>query len=307
MHRLKTRLFSAFGLRALISISLFTGFSASAAEMLRLDEQTPALSGRLSASDSWPAGDVALILHGTLSQRDTEIIRSLETLLSEQGVSTLAINLSLGVADRQAAFSCDGPHRHREQDASSELRRWIDWLEAQGVEDLTLIGHSRGANQIAAYVYESADARVARMILIAPPQWNPEDSAAAYAARHGEPLAPLIEKAEQQITAGKGDQLLPKEVGLLYCDNTRASAESFLSYYRNDPLRDTPTLLGKMSASTLVIAGSEDDIAKDLPSAMAARAPDVELVEIEGADHFFRDLYADELVEIAVEFIEQDR
>jgi hypothetical protein len=55
-----------------------------------------------------------------------------------------------------------------------------------------------------------------------------------------------------------------------------------------------------------VIAGSEDPIATGLPAALAGAAANVRVEEIEGADHFFRDLYADELVEIAVEFMHGD-
>jgi pimeloyl-ACP methyl ester carboxylesterase len=305
MQASKTRPAAGLFVLAFIGLLLSSAQASAAGQMVVLEEQTPALSGRLSPSKSWPEGDVAVLMHGTLSHRDTEIIRSLETLLSEQGVSTLAINLSLGVADRRGAFSCEGPHTHQEWDASEELRRWLDWLTAQGVENSSLIGHSRGANQIARYVYESADPRVARMILIAPPQWSEDGAADAYAARHGQSLAQLLALAEQQITDGKGSALLPDSVGLLYCENTRVSAESFVSYYRADPLRDTPTLLARLQTPTLVIAGSEDEIASGLPASLAEHAPEVEIVEIEGADHFFRDLYADELVEYAIEFIDQ--
>jgi pimeloyl-ACP methyl ester carboxylesterase len=304
MQAPKTRAVAGLFLLAFMGLLLSTTQALAAGQMVVLDEQAPALSGRLSPGKNWPAGDVAVLLHGTLSHRDTEIIRSLETLLSEQGISTLAINLSLGIEDRRSAFSCEGPHEHQEGDASDELRRWLDWLTAQGVENPSLIGHSRGANQIARYVVDSADPRVARMILIAPPQWSEEGSAAAYATRHGQPLAQLLAQAEQQIADGKGSALLPEPVGLLYCENTRVSAESFVSYYRADPLRDTPTLLAQLQTPTLVIAGSEDEIASGLPAALAERAPDVEIIEIEGADHFFRDLYADELVEYAIEFID---
>jgi pimeloyl-ACP methyl ester carboxylesterase len=305
MQALKTRPAARLFILAFIGLFLSSAQASVAEQMVLLEERTPSLSGRLSPAKSWPEGDVAVLLHGTLSHRDTEIIRSLETLLSEQGVSTLAINLSLGVADRRGPFACEGPHTHTEEDASDELRRWLDWLTAQGVENPSLIGHSRGANQIARYVYENADPRVARMILIAPPQWSEESSAVAYAARHGQALAPLLAEAEQQITDGKGSAMLPDPVGLLYCENTRVSAESFASYYRADPLRDTPTLLARQQTPTLIIAGSADEIASGLPAAMAERAPAVEVVEIEGADHFFRDLYADELVEYAIDFIDQ--
>jgi pimeloyl-ACP methyl ester carboxylesterase len=250
-------------------------------------------------------GKVALLLHGTLSHRDTEIIQSLETLLGDEGVSTLAVNLSLGVRARDGAFDCGAEHRHREQDATAELARWEAWLETQGVGDLTLVGHSRGANQIARYVLEEQPATARRLVLIAPPRWTEEGTERAYAARHGAALTPLRDAAQQMVDADNGAALLPQPAGLLYCADARVSAESFLSYYRPDPLRDTPTLLARITLPTLVIAGSEDSIATDLPGAFDDDLLHVRVEEIDGADHFFRDLYADELVEIAIDFIHE--
>ncbi|MDP5054059.1 MAG: alpha/beta hydrolase [Congregibacter sp.] len=287
---------------------IFTGFgsAALAAENIQLGELQPVLSGRLVRSDTWPDGDVALILHGTLSHRDTEIIQSLETLLGDEGVSTLAINLSLGIDSRAQGLPCDSLHRHRESDASIELARWSRWLTREGVQKITAIGHSRGANQIARYVHDSADPLMARLVLIAPPQWSREKAEQAYAQLHGRSLPDLLADANRLAAADNEDTPMPGKLGLLYCENTRATASSFLSYYSEDSLRDTPTLLAQLSLPVLVIAGSEDHIAAGLPAAMEERAPAVVVEEIDGADHFFRDLYADELVEIAVDFMHND-
>ncbi|WOJ92696.1 alpha/beta hydrolase [Congregibacter variabilis] len=290
----------------LVLITLCVCGAKVAAEDIALSDQQPTLSARLVRSDSWPQGDVAVILHGTLSHRDTEIIQSLESLLGDEGVSTLAINLSLGVEDRKQALPCDGPHRHRESDASIELARWSAWLTTQGVREFTAIGHSRGANQIARYVLDTADPLAARLILIAPPQWSSQKTQDAYRDRHGKPLTTLLAQAQEQSANERGDALLPGNLGLLYCQNTRATAASFLSYYSDDPLRDTPTLIAGISRPVLVIAGSEDEVASGLPTAIAERAPRALVEEIDGADHFFRDLYADELVEIAIDFMHDE-
>lgn len=280
--------------------------TATVAEEILLDEQQPTLSGRLLRSATWPEGDVALLLHGTLSHRDTEIIQSLETLLGDEGVSTLAINLSLGIDNRGGAFPCNSLHTHREDDASLELARWSRWLFKEGARNITAVGHSRGANQLARYVKDSEDHHLKRLVLIAPPQWSWEEFRRTYETRHNGVLETLLAEAETRIAAGKGDTAMPGNVGLLYCDNTQATAASFASYYRRDPLRDTPTVLAQLPMPMLVIAGSDDQIAAELPAAMAERAPTVLVQEIDGADHFFRDLYADELVEIAIDFMRSD-
>ncbi|WP_439102823.1 alpha/beta hydrolase [Congregibacter sp.] len=302
-NRLFTRLFT----RLLTLTFLCFGATTIVAEEVQLDDQEPVLSGRLLRSDSWPGGDVALLLHGTLSHRDTEIIQALEILLGDEGVSTLAINLSLGIDNRAGAFACDSVHRHREDDASTELARWSRWLAGQGVEKITAVGHSRGANQLARYAKDGADPNITRLVLIAPPQWSWDATRTSYETRHNSSLEEVLAEAETRVAAGEGDTPMPGKVGLLYCDNTRATAASFVSYYRRDPLRDTPTVLARLSLPVLVVAGSDDQIASGLPIAMAERAPTVTVEEIEGADHFFRDLYADELVEIAIDFMHSDQ
>lgn len=292
---------------ALVCVLLGLLSVAASADNVVLNDGSPTLSGRLLKAPDWPRGKVALLLHGTLSHRDTEIIESLETLLGDEGVSTLAINLSLGVEARDAAFDCSEEHRHREEDASAELARWTAWLNDQGVQDLTLFGHSRGANQLARYLLAADGAAAQRLVLIAPPRWaGTSATESGYAARHGEALAPLRDLARQMVDAGEGETLLPAPVGLLYCTDARVSAESFLSYYRPDPLRDTPALLARIELPTLVIAGSRDTIAAGLPDAFDGSLAHVRVEEIDGADHFFRDLYADELVEIAVEFMHEN-
>ena len=298
---------SAGGLRiiAVMALAIVGAAVATAAESILLTEAAPSLSGRLTVGDGWPDDSAILLLHGTLSHSDTEIIQSLEALFSENGRSTLAINLSLGVDGRDTALYCDGTHRHRELDALDELQRWANWLVDQGVSDITLLGHSRGANQMARFARERSNTAVKRMILVAPPRWSRDAMYRGYAERYDAPLDAILAQAQQQVAEGRGNELLPNPVGFLYCGNTRATAEAFMSYYRDDPLRDTPTLLSEVELPTLVVTGSEDTIVEELPAALADTAPNAEIVEIDGADHFFRDLYADELVDLALEFIDE--
>jgi len=83
------------------------------------------------------------------------------------------------------------------------------------------------------------------------------------------------------------------------------TAAAFVSYYAPDPWMDTPYLLPKVKQPVLVFAGTQDQAVKGLEKRLAAMAAAgaIELEVLEGADHMFRDLYADDLVERAVEFI----
>ena len=94
-------------------------------------------------------------------------------------------------------------------------------------------------------------------------------------------------------------------ISIIYCENSGASAEAVLSYYGNYPEYDTPTVLKETNIPTLVIAGSLDTVVADLPEKMESiDKENIELVVVEDADHFFLDLFADEAVEYAVDFIE---
>ena len=62
---------------------------------------------------------------------------------------------------------------------------------------------------------------------------------------------------------------------------------------------DTPYLLRKIKMPTLVVVAGNDEIVIGLENKIAPLADGerVRMVTVEAADHFFRDLYADEVVD----------
>jgi pimeloyl-ACP methyl ester carboxylesterase len=274
------------------------------AEDVRIQAEGITLNAHLEKADNWPAGPVVLMTHGTLAHNRMEIMATLQELFAEHGVSSLAINLSLGIDDRPSAmYDCQVPHRHRHEDAVAEIGRWVAWLKERGAKRIVLLGHSRGGNQTAWYAAEHDDPAVSRVILIAPMTWSPEYAARDYEKRYGKPLAPVLKEAEALVAAGKPDVLLGP-MGFIYCKDAKATAAAVVSYYGPDMRKDTPSLLPKVNEAVLVFVGSEDQVVQGLEEKLAPLAGKgaVEVVVIDGADHFFRDLYAEELVEAAVEF-----
>ncbi|MCW8841711.1 MAG: dienelactone hydrolase family protein [Gammaproteobacteria bacterium] len=86
---------------------------------------------------------------------------------------------------------------------------------------------------------------------------------------------------------------------------TAATAEAFVSYYRPDPLMDAPTVVQQLKKPVLVIAASADTVVTDLPQKMEGVA-DGERVQFElfnGADHSFRGLWAEDIGDLATDFI----
>lgn len=233
------------------------------------------------------AEDVILMLHGTLGHKDMEIMQSMQSIFAENGKNSLAINLGLNTSDRHDFYPCDQPHTHKLEDASEELDLWLAWLDSQGAGDIVLFGHSRGANQVARYVVNESPSVVAA-ILLAPPI-APDPAGTAFAAK---------------VASGPIDDWL-NDVPFLHCASARVSGESYLSYYASAILADTPALLREIEIPVLVFSGSDDEVVAGLAGAMASvTRSNVRHVEIDGADHFFRDLYAFDVVEISIEFLQ---
>jgi alpha-beta hydrolase superfamily lysophospholipase len=171
---------------------------------------------------------------------------------------------------------------------------------------MALLGHSRGGNQVARFAAGGVDPAVALVILVAPQTWTAEGDAAAYEQRHGAPLEPVLERAAELGAAGKGGELLDG-VGFLYCEGAKVSAESFLSYYSSEDEKDTPHLIPRIAAPVLVFAGTEDSAVKGLveKTEPLADGERVRLVVVDGADHFFRDLYSEDVADTIAEALER--
>ena len=276
------------------------------AEELKLQQDDLTLNANLEKADDWPAAPTVLITHGTLSHNKSEIMAALQELFLQHGVSSLAINLGLGLNDRHGPYDCNTPHNHRHEDAIDEIGTWLDWLEKQGVKQVVLLGHSRGGNQTAWFAAEHDDPVIKKVILVAPQTWNPEYEAQSYENNYGEPLTAVLGNAESLVAAGRPAAAI-EHTDFIYCKDTTASAEAVVSYYAADPRKDTPYLLAKIKKPILVFAGSEDQTVKGLNEKLAplAEAGDIQLVVLDGADHFFRDLYVEDLVDSAVEFINE--
>jgi pimeloyl-ACP methyl ester carboxylesterase len=255
------------------------------------------------AAGGWPAAPVVLMVHGTLAHSGMEIMAGLQDMLAERGISTLAINLSLGIDNRPAAmYDCATPHTHLHTDAVGEIGAWLDWLHKQGARKVALLGHSRGGNQVARFAIHMTDPAVKAVFLVAPQTWNARRQAEEYRQRYHTDLQPILTRAQKLVAAGKGAEFLDG-VGFLYCPHARVSAASFVSYYAPDPDMDTPRLLPQIKVPVTVFAGSADTVESDLVAEVRPLVDGrhVSLVVIDGADHFFRDLYSDEIAEVIAE------
>jgi len=286
---------AAFGLAAI----------AAEAKEVTLSHKGLTLNANLElAAGKKLSNGVILITHGTLAHRGMETISYLQNLLKEKGYNTLAINLSLGLDNRRDMYDCKVTHRHRYTDAANEIGAWMDWLKKQGAKHVAVMGHSRGGAQTALYMAEHDNPLVKAVVLYAPATHDPVKDTASYQERYKKPLAPLLEKAQALVKEGKGGTVL-EHTDFLYCPDTAVTAESFVSYYGSDPRLDTPTLIPKIRKPVLVVVAGNDEVVTGLDKKVAPLADGkrVRMKVIDSADHFFRDLYADDAVEAIGAFL----
>lgn len=249
---------------------------------------------RLNANLVAPSGPGAtayLIVHGTWAHHGMEIIAALQTALAERGQTSLAPTLSLGMDDRTGFLSCGAPMRANFLAVLDEIDHWVDYLASRGWNEVIIVGHSRGGAQVA--LYQTHYGRAARMGLLAPMVWRWSDVTAEYDRHSDTPLEEVLSDDREVIGPYR----------LLRCDGVLAPRATFQSYYSPEVSRHTPALLEKITVPATVFLGTDDEITvwteADRKRALSNRH--VRIVEIDGADHFFRDLYledvADELVE----------
>jgi pimeloyl-ACP methyl ester carboxylesterase len=258
------------------------------------------LNGNLVEPAAHLSGPVFVIVHGTWGHAGMEIIEGLQARLADDGQASLAITLSLGVDDRRGFLHCELPIKANHGAAADEINQWVKYAQSRW-EQIVLVGHSRGGNQVMLYeqVYRHvAKQAVVRLVLIAPMTWNADEAAKAYEDKYGVVLRERLETAQAQPDE-------PIHADLLNCPGVDVLGKNFLSYYSAEPNRNTATLLATAARPVLVFEGTEDSLAQGfvVQEALVAGSPQVTVQWIEGAGHFFRDLYSDDLVESMLEWL----
>ena len=285
-------------LLVIVSLLIFT------ATPLRAEEITLKHNGRsLLAYVELAAGKkisdgIILMTHGALAHGQMEIMATLQQLMKDNGQNSIAITLSLDEDLRKGMYDCGKNHIHKHSDAIKEIGLWVQWLKSQGAMSISLLGHSRGGNQTAWFAAENSDTAIKKVILIAPDYWN-------YAKKKtANPLLDaVLKKANAMIKADKGDTLM-KNTDFIFCKGATVRAATFADYYNENPNHYTPDLIKKIKVPVLVIDGSEDNLVPNIPGLYTPKLKSGDRLEVvKGADHFFRDLHADDVSTMILKFL----
>lgn len=287
----------------ILTLLFITVCSTSQAQEIQLPYNNLTLIGNLEMAPQHKLSDgVILMTHAGLGHSAMETMASLQSLFREQGYTSLAITLSLNIDKRHGMFDCKSTHRHLYADATKEIDAWVSWLEQQAVHNIILFGHSRGGSQTAYYAAEHDQPDIKAVVLLAP-DTRETNSAQVYQRRYHKSLQKVLSQAQALIKAKQGDSVM-QHTDFLYCPDTSVTAATFDSYYGSDPHLDSSLMIRKIVKPTLIMLAGQDSIVINNDKLRElAGLKNVHVNEVEDANHFFRDLNADEAVEKIIRFL----
>jgi len=282
-----------------VLLFLLASTSTIKASPVQLMHQGLRLNGELYAENK-DSDTIFLLVHGTWGHGKMEIISGMQSRLGELGENSLGLTLSLGLDNRHGFLGCSESIVARHDAAIEEIRQWIELLNDKWT-NIIIVGHSRGGNQVALYNQTDVDPFVKKLVLIAPMTWSKTQAELQYKSRFGHDLPALIAQARTYPL----DSFF--QAGLINCDDNEVSAGSFLSYYSANPNKNTSQLLENIERPTLLFLGSEDELSKKYIDQKQGYLTSelVSEITIDGAGHFFLDLYLDELVESMLEWVKE--
>lgn len=174
----------------------------------------------------------------------------------------------------------------RWDDEPHDVAGWIDFVVAQGAEQVVLIGHSLGVLRITYYQALRQDPRVVGLVLAS----AADRVAAVDPAR--------LELAERLVAEGREDALLPVAEGvpMIFALESAASVVHWERHAGRFATEGHLPWIASIRTPVLATGGTVDqsfpDLRADLEQmrARAVQAPRFDIHMFEGADHFYRGL-----------------
>jgi pimeloyl-ACP methyl ester carboxylesterase len=234
--------------------------------------------GKVALADYYagePGQAAVLILHGFLQTYQFGTVQSLASELAGRGYTVLAPTLTLGIDRRRTSLDCDAVHTHTLKQDLAEVAAWVEWLAAQGAEEIILIGHSTGSQHLLAYTAAGAHPAVKGVIatsLISLSTWSAED---LYRAQ--------LVKARQQLKAGQ------PPLGRFFfgfCQgNYVAPPAAFLSYAEKGEAAILESVRNTAVPVDVILGGADKRSPAGWPERLQQAG--ASLFIIDGASHFF--------------------
>lgn len=245
----------------------------------------------------------AIFLHGMGGSFEPPRTNILGARFTEAGIAYFAFNNRGSYLVRRMGPGRAGMAYEKIRDCVLDIDAAVRELRRRGYRDLTLIGHSTGANKIAVYDHHKPRNFVKRYILLGPG----DDTGITYKHLGARRFRPTLEKARAMIRAGRGEELMPEKIAptpplswTSFYDIANPDGDynvfPFLDLMRNLRLGRKPRMrhLRGIRKPTLALWGENDEYCYgDVPRCLAVTAealgpkPNIELATLADADHGF--------------------
>jgi pimeloyl-ACP methyl ester carboxylesterase len=262
----------------------------------------------------------AIFLHGTggASVFESKRTNPLAEVFTRNGVAYFPFNNRGAHVMRRAGAGMVGCAYERIRDCVFDIDGAVSELRRRGYRDLTLIGHSTGANKIAVYDFYKERVPVKRYVLLA----GGDDTGLLYDQLGPRRFRAALEKAREMIKARRGAELVPPPLSSLpmswtsFYDMANPDGDynvfPFLEVMRDVRFGRKPRFrhLRGIRKPALVLYGENDEFCyNDVPRCVSILAealgprPNFELAIMEGAGHGFGG-FEEEMGEVVVGWME---
>jgi pimeloyl-ACP methyl ester carboxylesterase len=261
----------------------------------------------------------AIYLHGTggSSIFESKRTNTLGAAFARNGIAYFPFNNRGAHLVRRIGNVLGGMAFERIRECIFDIDGAVRELRRRGYRDITLIGHSTGANKVAVYDFYKERIPVKRYVLLA----GGDDTGMLYDQLGARRFTAALTKAREMIRARRGDEFVPRALSDLpmswtaFFDMANPDGDynvfPFLEVMRNVRLGRKPLFrhLVGIRKPTLVLYGDNDEYCYgDVPRCVAILSdafgarPNVELAIMEDADHGFSGK-EEELVETIVAWL----
>jgi pimeloyl-ACP methyl ester carboxylesterase len=260
----------------------------------------------------------AIFLHGAGGSFESKRTNKLAEIFTRGGIAYFPFNNRGANVVRRLGDALGGSGYERIRDCIFDIDGAIRELRRRGYRDITLIGHSTGANKIAVYDFYKERVAAKRYVLLA----GGDDTGLLYAQLGARRFKAALTKAREMVRTRRGSELVPPTLSQFpmswtsFYDMANPDGDynvfPFLEVMRNVRLSRKPRFrhLRGIRKPTFFLYGDNDEYCHgDVPRCVAildealGPKPNIELAIMKDADHGFGGR-EEELGTVLVEWME---